>query len=102
MGLAATTVDTFPETPFGTPWGFKMRIGNRNGMYGVFSSEVVLFSGVLPGPPSTLRLGWTPHGHAELSWKPPLVMGTPLLTQYEAHCSDSTGWVSTDSSLPHV
>ena len=31
-------IDTFPETPVTATWGFKLRIGNRNG-YGNFSKE---------------------------------------------------------------
>lgn len=100
---AAAIVDTWPDTPYGTPWAFKLRVGNRNGAFGPFSREVILYSGVLPGAPSTLRLSWSPVGLAELSWRPPRATGTPTLTRYEARCSDDGArWVSTESSLPHL
>ena len=36
--LPGVAIDTFPETPVTATWGFKLRIGNRNG-YGNFSQE---------------------------------------------------------------
>jgi hypothetical protein len=90
-----TGVDTYPETPLGVVWTFRLRLGNRNGFFSPFGPEVELASGNLPDPPRQLASSFVNGtGYTQLTWLPPEHGGYAVITGYEARCVESNStWV---------
>lgn len=95
--------DTYPETPKGTVWQFKLRVGNRNGVFSEFGPEVTLGSGLYPDPPKRLEATFVRGGRPKLSWEAPQYNGDALLLRYEARCTTANAWESVPNGrLSHV
>ncbi|CAJ1451425.1 unnamed protein product, partial [Effrenium voratum] len=77
-------IDTFPETPVTRVWGFKLRLGNRNG-FGPFSPYVALSTAQLATEVLSLQASVTASGIL-LTWLPPISDGFIPLSSYEARC----------------
>merc|ERR1719313_1693638 len=88
-------VRTYPMTSYGTPWDFKLRVGNKAGVFGEFGPTLNLYSGHLPSQVKSLAVESVFPGEVRLSWLPPDIIGANLLLlRYEAESSGNPGdWV---------
>jgi len=100
---ATLTVDTFPETTIGTFWSFKVRVGNRNGVFGLFSDEIELCSAALPSVPQFMQASFSSKGRAYLYWQAPAYNGDVPVLHYEVRCTDTAPWeMAPNTALSHV
>jgi len=100
---ATFNFDTFPETPLGASWQFKVRVGNRNGIFGPFGSEVALTSGRLPTAPLNMAASFSSRGRAYLYWQAPEYNGDSPIFKFQARCTDIAPWEDVENTkLTHV
>merc|ERR1712194_379171 len=100
---ASLTVDTYPETTLGTSWQFKVRLGNRNGVFGPFGDEVALSSGQLPAAPERTQTSFSNAGRVRLYWDPPAYLGDAPFLKYQVRCTTANSWEDVaNTQLNHV
>merc|ERR1712216_1099554 len=86
------TIDPYPETPLGRAWQFKVRVGNRNGVFGLFGKEVALSSGQLPRAPRNMQAEFSNTGFTHLYWEIPSYLGDAPFKMYQVRCTTSAPW----------
>jgi len=100
---ASLTVDTYPETSLGSTWQFKVRVGNRNGVFGPFCETVDLSSGRIPTAPRSMQASFSSRGRVYLYWEAPSFFGEAPITKYQVRCTETAVWEDVaNTELEHV
>jgi len=100
---AVMSIDTYPETPIGTVWKVKARVGNRNGDFGPFTEEISLSAGRLPTAPRYMQASFSNLGKAYLYWQAPEYLGVGSFLKYQVRCTILAPWEDVENTkLSHV